>query len=78
MPLNVDSDKNKPDITLTTIIWKSTIMAMILSLPSLGVFLGIYFSTENLVLGAIIGFAIHFVTLAFSSKISKRLTGKTS
>jgi hypothetical protein len=46
---------------------------MILSLPPLGLFLGIYFGTGNLIVGAIVGFGVHFVTLAFSSKISKFL-----
>ena len=55
-------------------IWVSTFMAMIFSLPPLGIFLGIYFGTGNLVIGAVLGFGVHFVTLAFSSKISKFLT----
>ena len=47
---------------------------MILTLPPLGLFLGIYFTTENLVLGAVIGFGVHFVILAFSGRISKAIT----
>jgi hypothetical protein len=47
---------------------------MILSLPPLGLFLGIYFGTGNLIIGAIVGFGVHFIILAFSSKISKFLT----
>ena len=49
-------------------------MAMIFALPSIGLFLGIYFGTGNLVLGAVVGFGVHFVILAFSSRISKFLT----
>ena len=52
----------------------SSFLAMIFTLPPLGLFLGIYFTTDNLVLGAVIGFGAHFVILAFSSKISKFLT----
>ena len=59
---------------VTNTIWVSTFLAMILSLPPLGLFLGIYFLTGNLIIGAIVGFGIHFVTLAFSTKISKFLT----
>mgnify|MGYP003322478812 FL=1 len=69
--------KKKNDISTETIIntiWVSTFMAMIFSLPPLGIFLGIYFGTGNLVIGAVLGFGVHFVTLAFSSKISKFLT----
>ena len=69
--------KKKTEISteiVTNTIWISTFLAMILSLPPLGLFLGIYFVTENLMVGAIVGFGIHFVILAFSSKISKFLT----
>ena len=58
---------------VTKIIWISTFLAMILSLPPLGLFLGIYFLTENLIIGVIVGFGTHFVILVFSSKISKFL-----
>jgi len=63
-----------PTEIVTNTIWVSTFLAMILSLPPLGLFLGIYFVTENLMVGAIVGFGIHFVILAFSSRISKFLT----
>ena len=69
--------KKKQDITTETVIntiWVSAFMAMIFSLPPLGIFLGIYFGTGNLIVGAVLGFSIHFVTLAFSSRISKFLT----
>ena len=49
-------------------------LGMIFSLPPLGIFLGIYFGTGNLIVGAILGFSVHFVTLAFSARISKFLT----
>jgi hypothetical protein len=55
-------------------VWVSTFLALILTLPALGIFLGIYFATSNLVVGAVVGFGIHFVTLAFSERISKKLT----
>lgn len=55
-------------------IWISAFMAMIFSLPPLGIFLGIYFGTGNLVVGAVLGFGVHFVTLAFAGRISKFLT----
>lgn len=58
---------------VTKTIWISTFLAMILSLPPLGLFLGIYFLTGNLIIGAIVGFGVHFVLLVFSSKISKFL-----
>ena len=54
--------------------WVSISLALIFALPSLGLFLGIYFVTGNLILGAVLGFGIHFVIFAFSERISKFLT----
>jgi len=69
----IDLHKEKPAVDITQIILKSTILAMILTLPSLGIFLGIYFGTGNLLIGAVVGFGIHFVTLAFVGRISSWL-----
>ncbi len=51
--------------TLINTIWVSTFLAMIFSIPPLAIFLGIYFGTGNIDLGAVFVFAIHFVFLAF-------------
>jgi|TARA_B110001454_G_C12680911_1_gene418024 1,4-dihydroxy-2-naphthoate octaprenyltransferase len=48
-------------------------MALIFALPSLGVFLGIFYGVGNLPLAAILGFGTHFVILAFSNRIAKYL-----
>ena len=66
------SKKNETSIDVLT-NWVSISMALIFSLPSLGVFLGIYYVTGNLIIGAVLGFGVHFVTLAFSGRISKYL-----
>ena len=69
--------KKKTEISIeivTNTIWISTFLAMILSLPPLGLFFGIYFLTGNLIIGSIVGFGVHFVILVFSSKISIFLT----
>lgn len=67
--------KNRDISTETVIntIWVSSFLGMILALPPLGIFLGIYYGTGNLIIGAVLGFGIHFVTLAFAGKISKFL-----
>jgi hypothetical protein len=73
----IDFSKKKTEIsteTLVNTIWVSSFLAMIFTLPPLGLFLGIYFWTGDLVIGAIIGFGIHFVILAFSGRISKIIT----
>lgn len=69
--------KKKQDITTETLVntvWVSTFLALVLTIPALGVFLGIYFTTGNLLIGAIVGFGLHFIALAFSDRISKKLT----
>ncbi|HXG74366.1 MAG: hypothetical protein QW177_05945 [Candidatus Nitrosotenuis sp.] len=73
--------KKKTEITTETLVntvWVSTFLALIMTLPALGLFLGIYFATSNLVVGAVVGFGLHFVTLAFSDRISRFLTGLLS
>ncbi len=68
--------KKKEEITTSTLIntiWVSTFLAMIFAIPPLAVFLGFYYN-ENLVLGIVAGFGLHFVTLAFAGKISMVLT----
>ena len=59
---------------LIKLIWVSSFLAMILTLPSLGLFLGIYYFTGELIVGALIGCVEHFITLASISRISKFLT----
>lgn len=69
--------KKKADITAETMVntvWVSTFLALILTIPALGLFFGIYFATANLLAGVLVGFGLHFVILAFSDKISIRLT----
>ncbi len=68
----IPSKKNETSIDVLT-NWVSISMALIFALPSLGVFLGIYYGTGNLIIGAVLGFGVHFITLAFSSRISKYL-----
>jgi hypothetical protein len=69
--------KKKTEVStelLIKFIWVSSFLAMIFALPPLAVFLGIYFLTGELIIGAVIGFGLHFVILAFSGKISKVIT----
>ena len=62
-----------PDVIVKS-FWVSSALAMILTLPALGIFLGFYYNAGNLILGAVIGFGLHFVLLAFSERISNTLT----
>ena len=66
----------KQELTVEVIVntvWVSTFLALIITIPSLVIFMGIYFSTGNILLGTMVGFGLHFVGLAYSEKISKGL-----
>ena len=71
----VDQPKKKkiPTKLVINTIWISTFLAMIFTLPSLAIFLGIYYGTGQLILGAVLGFGVHVVALIFSGRISKFL-----
>ncbi|HEY6949759.1 MAG TPA: hypothetical protein VI146_04040, partial [Nitrososphaeraceae archaeon] len=49
-----------PEIMIK-IISTSAILALLFTVPPLGIFLGIYWYTDNLLMSAIIAFAIHFL-----------------
>lgn len=77
----IDLGKNRKGVdseTFVRMIWVSTFLAMIFTLPALGIFFAIYFGTGNLLIGAVTGFGAHFITLAFSGRISKFLTNAVS
>ena len=72
--INLDrKNPNDKPVSFSTMMWKSSILAVIFAVPALGIFLGIYYSTGDLLVAAILGFGIHFATLAFSGRISKWL-----
>ncbi len=54
--------------------WVSTAMALILTLPPLGLFIAIFQTTDNLFVGVPVGFGLHFLLIALSTKISSALS----
>jgi len=67
------SENVTPD-HMIKLISVSVILALLFTVPALGIFLGIYWYTDNILMGAIIGFAIHFITLGFSYTISQSIS----
>ena len=68
--------RKKQELTIDVLVntvWVSTFLALMLTVPSLVIFMGIYFTSGNILLGIVIGFGLHFVGLAYSEKISKGL-----
>ena len=60
------------DVLVNT-LWVSTILALILTLPSIAIFLYVFLETGSWLTGALLAFGIHFVILAFSERISNFL-----
>jgi hypothetical protein len=55
-------------------VWVSTAIALILTVPPLGLFLAIFQTADNLLLGVTVGFGLHFLLIALSAKISSGLS----
>jgi hypothetical protein len=75
-PLRFEShrvNKLPPDIVFKG-TWVSTALALILTIPALGLFIGLYYLGINIGISAGIGFSLHFVLLAFSTRISKAVS----
>jgi hypothetical protein len=54
--------------------WVSTAVALILTLPALGLFIALLQTTENLLVAVPVGFGLHFMLIGFSGKISSALS----
>ena len=54
--------------------WVSSNLAAILAVPSIGVFVYFYAVLDNILIGGILAFVIHFALLSISDKISNFLT----
>lgn len=66
-------DNASPDALLKS-LWVSTALALILSLPSLAIFLGLLHLTDNMIIGTVAGFTVHYVLLALSPRTSQTLS----
>ena len=70
------SDPSKSKLKISEIIIKGTIMATILTVPSLIAFLITWTVLDNLINAAIVGGIVHFIAMGFSLKISKKILVK--
>ena len=67
------SDPTKPKLKISEIVLKGTIMATIVTVPSIIAFLISWIILDNLITAAIVGGIIHFIAMGFSLKISKKI-----
>ena len=70
------SDPTKPKLKISEIVLKGTIMATIVTVPSIIAFLISWIILDNLITAAIVGGIIHFIAMGFSLKISKKILVK--
>jgi hypothetical protein len=62
-----------PDMLIKS-FWVSSALALIMTLPPLGILLTFHYNGGNILAGAIVGFSLHFVLLALSERISNTLS----
>ncbi|GKS66956.1 hypothetical protein YTPLAS73_05030 [Nitrosarchaeum sp.] len=72
----MSSDNKTGKLTMKDIVLKGSIIAVIVTVPSITTFAVSWFLLDNLIQAAIIGGVIHFVAMGFSLKISKKLLVK--
>jgi len=70
------SDPSKSKLKISEIMLKGTIMATILTVPSIIAFLITWVILDNLINAAIVGGIVHFIAMGFSLKISKKILVK--
>ncbi|MGB0642988.1 MAG: hypothetical protein ACPGKY_06670 [Nitrosopumilus sp.] len=70
------SDPSKSKLKISEIMFKGTIMATILTVPSIIAFLITWIILDNLINAAIVGGVVHFIAMGFSLKISKKILVK--
>ncbi len=72
----MSSDNKTGKLTMKDIILKGSIIAVIVTVPSITTFAVSWLILDNLIQAAIIGGVIHFIAMGFSLKISKKLLVK--
>lgn len=71
------SEDEKPvKLTKKEIFLRGSIIALITTVPSLIVFVVVWFVLDDVMIGAISGAIAHFVAMGFSLKIAKKLLVK--
>ena len=70
------SDNKTGKLTMRAIILKGSIIAVIVTIPSIVSFMVIWMILDDLIQAAIIGAVVHFIAMGFSLKISKKFLVK--
>lgn len=70
------SDDKTGKLAMRDIILKGSIIAVIVTIPSIVSFMLAWIILDDLIQAAIVGAVVHFIAMGFSLKISKKLLVK--
>jgi len=70
------SDDKQSKLSIRDIVLRGTIIATIITIPSIIAFVVTWIILDNLIYAAILGAIIHFIAMGFSLKIAKKLLVK--
>jgi hypothetical protein len=70
------SDNKQSKLSIREVALRGTVIAVIITVPSVLVFLISWIVLDNLIYAAILGAVIHFIAMGFSLKISKKILVK--
>jgi hypothetical protein len=67
------SDTTKSKLSIPEIVLKGTIIAVIITVPSIMAFLLSWFILNDFMTAVILGGIVHFIAMGFGLKISKKI-----
>ncbi|MDH3779819.1 MAG: hypothetical protein OES15_03070 [Nitrosopumilus sp.] len=70
------TDNKQPKLSIREIALRGTMIATIITVPSIITFLLIWIVLDNLIYAVIVGAVVHFIAMGFSLKISKKMLVK--
>ena len=70
------SDEKQSKLSISQIALRGTIIAAIITIPSIISFILTWIILDNLIYAAILGAVTHFIAMGFSLKISKKILAK--
>ena len=70
------SDNKQSKLSIREVALRGTVIAVIITVPSVLTFLISWTVLDNLIYAAILGGVIHFIAMGFSLKISKKILVK--
>ena len=72
---NLDSSGIPKKRSRKELFTKGSLIAVIISIPSLATFFLAWFLLQNLIEAAIVGLVVHFIAMGFVLKIAKKILG---